>query len=47
MRTVQRNISEELKERRKRECTVCKRNIKQLIEDSKRKMDEELKKQKK
>lgn len=40
MRTVPRNVPEEVKERR-REYIVCKRNMKREIEDSKRKGDED------
>ncbi|KAK3889840.1 hypothetical protein Pcinc_006166 [Petrolisthes cinctipes] len=40
-RTLQMNVSEEVKERWKREYNVCKRQVKKMVSESKRRVDEE------
>ncbi|KAK3895740.1 hypothetical protein Pcinc_000663 [Petrolisthes cinctipes] len=40
-RTLQRNVSEEVRERWKREYNVCKRQVKRMVSESKRRVDEE------
>ncbi|KAK3881607.1 hypothetical protein Pcinc_013953 [Petrolisthes cinctipes] len=40
-RTLQRNVSEEVRERWEREYNVCKRQVKRMVSESKRRVDEE------
>ncbi|KAK3893161.1 hypothetical protein Pcinc_003002 [Petrolisthes cinctipes] len=40
-RTLQRNVPEEVRERWKREYNVCKRQVKMMVSESKRRVDEE------